>query len=613
MSILTIRSWFEHKGCQVAMIIIGIALGLGLVLPMFMMGGGPMSGRASADGIVLFKVLGQDVTAAEFDRRERESRSPMGVESQFNTMGSIVDRFINDASTRQLASKYQVKLSDDALRKAARDQGEELISAFENMAKQRGQLKPNATAAEIEAALTAVLGQSPADYRKNREADVEQALKIPAARAELELQSLTPAIVDAIAARVTVSEADLKASFDTVSVHRLAFTKGATEAEKRAAAEKVRDEIAAGKKFADAYKEVTGTALTAPLELPRSSLESSEALKPVAQLKAGQLSAIITDFGTPTIFKVVAVKPNLPPDFEKNKASLLKDLQRNRASALMQQELEALRKSSIEWKAKPMEHAYKVFLAANRNRSESTRETFKELYEGASALVDPTSAEPPTGVNYLMMAKWTAFKLMFDLSTTDVQKTLEKEKLDVMIEVLGYVEDNTLRFDLADLQFKLGNPAEGAAALTEAASNVAGFEPDAEAFIKRVEDKVAELRRTNALDQEGAKEVLAATARWRSDKKQWEAEEAQLEKERKEEERRMEEEAKKLEEEDRKREEEERKKQASQTPPSGGASGAAPAAGAGRPATPPALPGAGAAPSTSAPSTPPAAAPPAGR
>ena len=90
-------------------------------------------------------------------------------------------------------------------------------------------------------------------------------------------------------------------------------------------------------------------------------LKNNPTQKPLADLKVGQHSKVITEFGIPRIYELNAIKSDLPTDFEANKVVYGDTVRRDKGSKDLDMAVAAARqKAKIVWKSPGYEAIYKV-------------------------------------------------------------------------------------------------------------------------------------------------------------------------------------------------------------------------------------------------------------
>lgn len=573
VDILTIRSLFEKRGCQAVLVVVAILLGIGLIAPMLMTPG-VMGGQSDGGNQVLLKTAGQDVTAKDFSdlirRQPSRAMDPLG---RLQEVGMQINTLIEQAALRNMAAQTGARLSDEDIVKLVEGQLEMNTMIARMQMQGSGQLKPNATDKDFDEAFKKQTGSTPAEFQKRQVDQIRESLKDPAQRKNIEESFIQEAVVKARAGKVILTENDLKKGYDTFFLNRLAFDDAKIPMEQRKAqAEKARKELEGGKPFAQVHQAYAKKPAAPPEEMTRSMLETDPSRKALTSLQPKGVSPVMDVFGSPTVYQLIKIEQKLPPDFEKNKATLLTQRKESQAREQVTAELKAAKDgASIEWKAEPLKVLYAVFQAVGDKRPTQTRDTFYKLYEEAEAAYAKEANE------YLALARYVALDEAYRLSTTDRQAEMREARAESLVGVLEYVESANLRMELVQLYVDLKQNDEAADAMLQAANiNSGDFESPNESMALQIETRTGELEKSKVFTKEQADAIRQVLVTWRKDKAQADKEKAELAKMEAEEKVRQEAEEKKMREEELKREAEEKKKAAeeakkapaSPTPPS---------------------------------------------
>jgi len=552
------------------MIFLAIAFILAMLIPSLF--GSSLYRGQEMDNPPAFVVGGREVKSREFSQALDAQMAQFGQSSdpdqQLQAIGGTIDAFANRSATNIVAQKHGAKSSDDLLRKWATEDLDFQFDMIKMQMQMQGQLKTG-TQAEFEEAFKKQNNQTVEEAKQRFKESLEESLKDPEKKKGIEEQFIMRSIEEAVAAKISATEEDLKASYDTFRFVRISCVDPALTPEKReAAAEKAREDLAAGKPLAQVYEGVMKSKMGQPTEMSRAGLEASETQKAVLTLKKGESSQVTQEFGNPTFYHLVGITNTLPPDYEKNKAKLLSDFKLNKARTQVSEEIkEAKKQVAFDWKTPALEVLYNIYKAKTEPIGKTTSD-FEALLKEAEALEE--------GGSYRTLATYAAFNEIFNRSTPDQQKELKTKKAEVLSEVLKDSDSLALRLQLVDLFAELKDGEGAAQTLSDAASSVVAFDPQTVADAGRIELKATQLEKSKLLTKEQADEVRAIIAAWRKEMAEFEKEESELK-------RQAEEEDKKREAEDKKRAAEEQKaledadKKAAAEKKASGASAPAPA------------------------------------
>jgi len=563
LSINKIRQSFETKGCQVALIICGALLVLGLVLPQSCAGLFANQNAASAStDVVVAKVGSRDITmkqvAAAFEAQQQQFAQFAAQLSEpdikFTIFSSALKQTVDSALMAELASRKGISLDDVTVLTAYEKQ---LDDAFEQTKADliaQKKVPATATAADIDKALSAQLGgKTVAEYRTEQLDMIKKGLSDPATRDGV-VGQIVPALVnEGYMAQANVTEEELKASYDSLVFDAIPFNdlKQAL-ADREAKAEAAYGEIEGGKDFAAVKKAVAPNAPTATVALTRTEIESNPALAPLLDLKPGETAEPVLREGSPVIYRLSKIENKLPADFESTKATLLNFRRQQVAGQQLTKDLDELKKSSaVVWQNPTMETFYKISEVASVATIAEQREKYLEY---AEALAVPPK-DPAQAINpeWVALGRYFAINQAYSISKPEQQKEMKEQLVDAAQEALEFSESGTLRLKLAQLYADLGDNENLADTLRVAAQNNVGFDAGNQqtyAEITRLKKKYQDDKK---LTPEQAAEIQKALDDWLKEKAEYEKEQAEFRKE-------QEAAAKELDEADRKAAEEEAKK-----------------------------------------------------
>jgi hypothetical protein len=288
-------------------------------------------------------------------------------------------------------------------------------------------------------------------------------------------------VMDKVAGGIKVTEDDLRKNYDEVKLrHILVDNKKLPDEQAKRKAEKILEEVKAGKNFAelaDKYSDDAGNTETKFDPKTKTSVPSGkkkgglydfapavtyvpEFRDAAIALKPGEISGLVkTQFGY-HILKMEEKRSKLPKDFDKDKAKLLDEEKQKRAQKPQQDLIDQLRKTAkIEWK----EPAYK----------------WKYDYSKLNGMM---GMAPPAGANSAADQKAFADELR-----AYVAKNPDDSQAQA---VLGKTLDSQLM--MADLPPIQGHPAAPASADKDKLRSevIAAYE----GALKRIEDQATRFR-----------------------------------------------------------------------------------------------------------------------
>ncbi|MCG9896188.1 MAG: hypothetical protein MH204_12005, partial [Fimbriimonadaceae bacterium] len=235
MSIVTLRSLFEKKGCQVVMIVVGVALGLGLILPSLMLGsfgGGPAQAPA------VLKVGERPVTELQLAQLEQESLqsgipTPTDPNAWLSSFGTRVEQVISRTALEIIAEQEGVEVTEEQAVAAAMSQFETQLMMARFQLQQSAGLKPDADDKAFEEAFQKQYGRSVGEFRTDFETRIRAGMEEPETKRQLLQAALPTAVQTALGAKLTVTEAEVKQSYQTLVLNRIALTDPAMTPEQK--------------------------------------------------------------------------------------------------------------------------------------------------------------------------------------------------------------------------------------------------------------------------------------------------------------------------------------------------------------------------------------------
>ncbi|MGC8667935.1 MAG: peptidylprolyl isomerase [Chthonomonadales bacterium] len=337
------RKFAEHR---LVYLLIAAVFAFGLVA---YFGSGPMSGVAGrAAGAqasqIIATVNGEDIPRSAYDRQWDQMKTYLGSGNEVQAVsmqGMILNSLIDQAIMRAAAKKRGFTVSDEMVDKAIAD-----------------------------------MKKGP-DGKPVPEADFEQMLQrqgltLDDLRQQLKTDLLAKVLQDNIIQSQKVTEQDLLQQYQEARVrHILISTSKLPDEQARRKAEKIYEEIKAGKDFAALANQFSDDPSNKPQkwdpklkkEVPAGPPKGGELgwaplsryvpefADAIRKLKPGEVSPPVkTQFGYHIIQLEAPIRENLPKDFEKNKARLLEDLKRQKGQqALMKFMDEARKTAKIVW------------------------------------------------------------------------------------------------------------------------------------------------------------------------------------------------------------------------------------------------------------------------
>jgi len=217
---------------------------------------------------------------------------------QLQIQAGVLRGTVGNVLQLEMAKKYGIEPSDADVEKLVASQVDQEIAQMKQQYIMQQRLKPDATDAEFAAMFKKEQGQDIADVKKkaldyNKELlSSGKDMRIPAAAI-----AVGQPLLDAIKRNLTLTDEELKKTYDTFEFKRITLTKGDTAAK----AQKILAEIKGGLNFEraiDRYNEDTPDPKKKASEkiepLGRVSIRGFDAYRPLESLKPGEVSEPIT-------------------------------------------------------------------------------------------------------------------------------------------------------------------------------------------------------------------------------------------------------------------------------------------------------------------------------
>jgi hypothetical protein len=535
LSISKIRNSFDSKGCQVVLVVVGLLLAVGLLYtgtcqaltgagqpadgtqPVIVVDGRPISDRALGDAVRRSQELTFQNTGG--------FSSPA---SDFYAVGGAIDSLLRQTVIQSLLDKRGAKVADEDVRQASAREFEQQIELFRGQAEMSGQLKRGATDAEFEKWFKDNNnGQSIAEAKKARVANIEQTLKDPARAEELRRVYAQSTLLSLYAKESPVTETDLRQSYDefTFKVLRFTGTDGAARTKK---AEEALAEIKGGAKVEDvAKKRLAKSAETVPLG--RVTADTVTYLKGLTALKVGE-AMLVEEPDSASVYVLEKVAPKLPEGYERDRQRLLEEFRERKAIEKLQDDIEAaLSGDRVQWKAPGVKEVYEAYKTIQAGLAPDLKERSQKLLEAYAKL---NVAEAGAQVqSWLALARYNLYQQYYVGLTPAEQAENRDEWIKCVEAVLDFREDVQLRLDLAKLYADKGDFELAAEQILLAAEANTDTGLAGTAMHGQIKIRLDEAKKSGKYDKEILAKIDKALAAWTAAKDQEAREAAEAAKE----------------------------------------------------------------------------------
>lgn len=381
MSINKFQEKVFRTGCGSAVLYVCAAVFFG---GMFYLGCGLGGGGNDKEGngarAVAFEVgdtpVYNDVFADNL-RNQRESMlqrmgKPEGAISPMDEAeieGQVIDGFVTSMGNIYLAKKAGVKFTDQQITQSLeRDVLESQITQERSMLVSQKKLKPDANAAEFDAALKKEKIPTVTDIKKQFHDNLDKDLKDEKLRPGLEEQVARTLLIAAIQATIKPSLEELKATYDTFQFKRILFAAHPNSTVDSQIA-KAQADLKAGQSFEqviDRYSSeppIRGKKLSEnTIPLSPSQFDMFPEYKALKPLKQGEVSGVIETPQGKAIYKLIGVKNSAPTDIASNTKKYLDMYAQQKAQTEYQDEIKKFTQSGqITWKNDGLKALYDWF------------------------------------------------------------------------------------------------------------------------------------------------------------------------------------------------------------------------------------------------------------
>lgn len=549
MSISTVREKFFEGGCGKSVLIFSA---IAMVVTMGYSACGRSSGFAATDAkgqkLATFAKVGSVelpvswVDTAQKQIVDQQLGGNMQLLDQLPPTFAVslqtqaVSQVIEQGYMLEVALQSGIKVDEDSIKKEITQ--EKFLKSLREQLVGGNQIKATATDAEVEAKVKELAkGQTVADLYKKQMEEFNKRLSDPAEKPIMQAQFGPAAAVEQIKNSLKPTDDQLKESFKQWEVKRI-LVKGGDAAK----AKKIYDEIKGGKNFEAAIDQYSDDLPEKDKDgkdkkksdrtstIGKVALDRSEELKPIASLQAGGYSEPIKTPDGLSIFKLVAIKPNLPADFDKEKAKYSAQWITMEAQSQFTAKVEKLKKEvPPQFELKAFEAAY----ALGKGMQEPGDKVSPEIQKAYDLAKGIDKAEP--GAELGATIGLAAFQRIYDAPGADKTK-LKPERLATIARYLEFKDNWDLRKEvITDLKDqKKGEEAFNQ--LLIALDKNTKYDANGQRIYSDITASFKELQTASLVKPEQDKEFRGRQEEWQKAKADYDKTEAELAKQQKEEE-----------------------------------------------------------------------------
>ena len=537
MSIAKFQSFVTSKGCAGAL---GITMALVfLVSSTYQCSQASRLNEAgqrqqSGEAVVVATVAGKPVLEEEIQRAIDGQRAQMqGMslppEQDATFTSYAITGALNAAAMRTVAEKNGVQFTPEAIQAAFEKDFQDKVDQFRQQLEMSKRLKPGATDAEFEAEVQKETKKSLKQIKDESWKQISDALADPAKKDLVQQSFAQPLLLQALAAKLTPSDSELRSTYDNLVVKRVLLK---DEAGKSAIteAERIKSEISGGLKFEDAMNRYSKDVPLPNKRVSENTLNitgrqfSEDAYRPLAGLKPNDVSVPVTTPEGVVIYKVVSIKSDIPADFEKSKQKYAQQVANERAGAEVRRQSEAILKGSeVKWQSP----AYEALFRLGSVQTKSDPKARQAELEAISKLAEEGLKTAQGGSRrFASLALLGALQQLASTPGVDPKALLDR-RVSAINSMLETAEDGALRMQLVDLYVEKGDKTGASDALLKAAQYNSDYTTAGQSRYSDMQAKIRSLTANKMLDEKVVPEIQKELQRWVSEKATYEKQAAE--------------------------------------------------------------------------------------
>ncbi len=523
MSISTIRQATEKKGCQILLVAIGALLAFGMVATYFT----GQNNAEQANAAALAFVIGNTTYTQEQVEAAAQSAvtSGQGLDrsnpiGEFQAIGIGLQQLVAQSVLRQMAAEGNVTVSDQDLLATVRQQVE---SQMEQL-KLQIQLGQNVKPEDVDAKFTELYGKSAQQLVTDQMVQIEEDIKVPAERQKYELAAVADAVQKKYVAQAKVTEEELKQSYDTYTFEQVAFeTSTSNTPEIAEKAGKAREELAAGTDPKAVREKYSKGSTYEKTDLTRQTISSTEAYKPLIDLKPGEVSEVLYPFGFPIVYKLINVENKLPADFATIKNQLISQRQQQLGQQAFMDDLQKRREAlKIDWKDRGLEMVYKASSLLSDFDLQSKPEEFRTELLALKEEVTEVYAEA-INLKYISLAQFVVADQIYNTAPAADKAAALDEWIAALNDVLSTMESVDLRLAATQRLLEAKRNDDAYTMLLDAAKNNRDFEQQGQAWYTQTTQVLEKAKTDKSLTEPQIAEIDAELSAWLDEKVKYDA------------------------------------------------------------------------------------------
>lgn len=538
MSVTHLRNFVEKSGCGIAFaVVIGALMIFSMSSAQCRNGAHDAQGQTAQDTRPPVVAIGEYVVRPSTLEQAASSSSAGGALQEVLGVGGTLVREIDNGIRYDLIKKLGVVLNDEKIVKQQLESLDFSLNFQRQNAMSSGQLKQNATEEEWQNFFKSRVGKTIDEYKQEFTDELRKKLKDKEQRAPLVAQAASGALNEKVAEGITVSDEQLKKSYDTFEIKKISF--GSPSNPEDAAmptAETALKRLNGGgnfdqiKKSYDKSKVPAGQPAPPNEKLQRRTLDQQPYYKEILSLKPGQHTGIIVGPGGVEIIQLVKVTQDLPKDFEKDKESLRKTYKDLLASLEVEKMLKKERESgNIKINGEAYNAVYKFMTTAASNSMD--QDWSKGLKNKLLEVLPVAKSAAEKEVENRRLASFLYYVVVDQLWNTakkdeKLRKEYEQDRVESLQAMLTEWEDIEARIALAEV-LTARKDAGAAMQLQKASEMLYGDSELADGQFRVINELLSKIKNLSLANQQEIGNIQKELDRWKEEKKKHDQEVAE--------------------------------------------------------------------------------------
>lgn|GEM_PF-6671791 len=532
MSIRSFNKLIQGNGCIVTL---SVLLAIGFAIGFLSSGFGP--GRSSqtnnTQDVTVVKVGQLNITdqmiATEYSNllQSKENQGgiapgPTSAEDQIVLYGSVLQDLINPGLALAEAQKHNLIFTDQQLIAADDSDIANQLVRLKKKLIENGIVSYTATNQEFDAALKKLEGKTTGEITAEDETQFKALLDDPSKRKYAIAQFADQLIPGMLASQLHPTEAGVKNSYVTISAKRILFTGSDANAQ----AAKVLQMAKTGSNFdalVNKYSKDIPPKGQLPAATPISITHDKLVTDPMSQLlllKPGDISSPLDLSEGVAIYKVLAIKPSVPVDWDKKSADYIKQYAIAKAQAQYATDMKELNTGgTIQWESNGYKSLYETYqLLSSKDQTDPVNlPKWKSIQsEAATAMLD---TKDTIGAQPAALAQYAAGSILYSVANATEKKAMLSDYMQVLSAVSKFADSSTLELRIADLMAQTKNGDGVAGALAQAAQMNIDFTPVGQRIDAQIQGSASRYFDDGVLNRNQIKQVTTALAQWQANKK----------------------------------------------------------------------------------------------